>query len=153
MRLASTCVITLLALSVSAATLEAHECVARGFDPVTLKCSTCKHLETFVSASEPIAQECVSCCNVAADAGERDSVAKCVIEYDQRWIQGTPLEVFVSKTLPTYAGRVSARHRTNSVPRALLYSQTDDAKPIETVNIAGWEAGLIAEFLSRKLSQ
>ena len=144
--------------------LEPHECVAKGFDPALLSCRTCNTLDAELVAAaddsdaEDVAtlkRECRECCNTAIgddDAGgEGDVIASAVIGYDTRW--ANPLiESFAEKHMPGFRGKVTTRHRSHVMPRVLLFKEGETTKPVQTVNVQGWEAGLIQEFLAKKLN-
>jgi hypothetical protein len=144
----------------AAETIEAHECLARGFDPVALSCATCTILEAHIADDNDLGatmrRECRSCCNRDLNSKEDSASARAVravIEHDPRWLRGSALDAFGEKYLSKYAGTVTMRPRANIMPRILLFTETSGEKASETINVSGWEAALIDEFLANKFDK
>jgi hypothetical protein len=155
------------AVASSVEPLEAHDCVKRGYDPAALSCRTCNAVDAAFSGAgedtddgalaKQMRWECRQCCNKELGSSDEEAedgivrkIAKVVIEHDGRWFEGSPLASFERKHLNDFDGKVTLRHKSGSPPRALLFT-AENKKPVETVNLQGWEAGLVNEFLLKKL--
>lgn len=132
--------------------LNADECLKRGFDKTHVQCGHCDLLDDHVSAQTTdgamLRWECRQCCEGSATEGG-GAFASAVLEVDERWVHGSTVGHFIEKHLDDFKPALKLRHRNGVMPR--LQMLDGDGKIADTVNVHGWEAGLITEYLRAKL--
>ena len=122
-------------------------CAEKGFDELRLVCSDCKELETFVSDSATLIQECLECCS-PDDKTTPVHYTSAVLEYCPIVAHNHPeLLEFIKEKASAFKGLRIVK-KPSSVPALLLKAHGGSE---ETMHIMHWKRKQIEEFLEEKL--
>ncbi|KAE9547956.1 hypothetical protein FO519_008833 [Halicephalobus sp. NKZ332] len=142
-----TLILSSIFISLTSAELEMtpEECKEVGFNPETLKCSTCDKLSNF--QLEEILTDCQRCCQKEkTEAHERFPMAQ--IEICECNLGRFPqVNAFVkSEMKDQWGSKLKIRHVRGILPTVVLKSA--DGRPQKSLNIEKWDTDTITEFLN-----
>ena len=141
--------------------LTPEECKEVGFNPETLKCSTCDKLSNF--HLEEILTDCQRCCQKEkSEIHERFPMAQIEIcecnlarfpqvngnsYMDFIFYKRTTVSAFVkSEMKDQWGAKLKIRHVRGTLPTIVLKSA--DGRPQRSLNIEKWDTDTITEFLN-----
>ena len=125
-------------------------CMSLGFNPLVLRCDTCKDLQRVVAETE-LYEDCLKCC---VKNLESDSYEQAILEVDQRFISSFGNMDSIIKLIKELRTNkinkelIKIRYAYGSMPRLLLFkSKTNDDSPTETVSLQGWSTDDFSDYL------
>ena len=127
-----------------------NDCVALGFNPDKLVCSTC---DLFVE-STILMEECKACCHVPS----QDLYELIVLEFDKRWIDyHDPIRTITKevknkkKDSSSIFQKVKIKTRFGARPTLHMYSAIGDDAPSDSVPIMTWSLDVIEDYIKSHL--
>ena len=147
-------IIFICAFFVRVGSLTSEECLDKGFEVATLKCSTCATLMSVLGESETTSEvlfsECMECCF----KDEQQLFERALFQADRRFVKAQKgmLDV-LNRLRREYGPAISVKHRSGVHPVLRLFRKVDDEEAAITERVEGWEAQLIEEYVSEHLKQ
>lgn len=140
--------IFILTLSYNAQVVSSSvSCIDYGYNPTTLSCSTCDIVGQILGEQSEAKSKCKECCiNISPTTEEK--YRKAVLEVDKRSISYFPdIQAVIDKKKEL---KISIRYSFGS-PRLLMYKNTDDDEPTETLSVYSWTKDTFQDYLSNNL--
>ncbi|CAI4223889.1 unnamed protein product [Auanema sp. JU1783] len=126
--------------------LSKEECVAAGFVPETLKCSSCERLSGY--NLEILMTDCQSCCTKEKEL-QHEKYPLALIEVCECNLARFPqAQAFVHKDMASaWGGKVRVKHVRGVRPQIVLKDHKGISR--QTLNIEKWDTGSITDFLNQ----
>jgi len=131
-----------------------EECLDKGFEVATLKCSTCPTLMSVLgqseSTNEVLFSECMQCCF----KDEHQMFERALFQADRRFVKAQKgmLDV-LNKLRHEYGSAISVKHRSGVRPILRLFRKVGDEEAAITERVGDWEVQLIEEYTREHLKQ
>ena len=138
--------VCLVCRQVCALTLTAESCLEKGFNSLTLQCSTCQQLTAAV-ADEDLQAECRACCVSTNNSEEVYHWA--VLEVDKHFVNSFPDVQAIIKKKKDFG--LFVRYRVGSRPVLNVYHNKGDQTPADSIPVSSWNQETFVEYLSTHL--